>query len=161
MNSKIDTIPNKERNHPSLDRQKLHRLLQKRNTNTNFIIVDHIKTLRLLAHIVITYKISFARSSLEDKSEEQNVFQSDKRTSNNSSSSTKHGDLLSAMLLARVDRRDSDGGDSDDVPPPLPTTSPPKLSPDSTLTWDHKERMQLKLGNFQNLHYKLYGMFYF
>ena len=106
------------------------------------------KKLRLLTHIVITYKISFARSSLEDKSEEQNVFQSDKRTSNNSSSSTKHGDLLSAMLLARVDRRDSDGGDSDDVPPPLPTTSPPKLSPDSTLTWDHKERMQLKLGNF-------------
>ena len=53
------------------------------------------------------------------------------------------------MLLARVDRRDSDGGDSDDVPPPLPTTSPPKLSPDSTLTWDHKERMQLKLGNFE------------
>ena len=153
MSSKIDTIPNKERNHPSLDRQKLHRLLQKRNTYTNFIIVDHIgyktfKTLRLPAHIVITYKISFARSSLEDKSEEQNVFQSDKRTSNNSSSSTKHGDLLSAMLLARVDRRDSDGGDSDDVPPPLPTTSPPKLSPDSTLTWDHKERMQLKLGNF-------------
>ena len=146
MNSKIDTIPNKERNHPSLDRQKLHRLLQKRNTNTNFILVDHI-ILRLPAHIVITYKISFARSSLEDKSEEQNVFQSDKRTSNNSSSSTKHGDLLSAMLLARVDRRDSDGGDSD-VPPPLPTTSPPKLSPDSTLTWDHKERMQLKLGIF-------------
>ena len=91
--------------------------------------------------------MSFSRSSLEDKSEDQNVFQSEKRTSNNSSSSTKHGDLLSAMLLARVDRRDSDGGDSDDVPPPLPTTSPPKLSPDSTLTWDHKERMQLKLGN--------------
>ena len=149
MNSKIDTIPNKERNHPSLDPQKPHRLLQKRNININFIIVDYLgKTLRLPTHIVITYKISFARSSLEDKSEDQNVFQSDKRTSNNSSSSTKHGDLLSAMLLARVDRRDSDGGDSDDVPPPLPTTSPPKLSPDSTLTWDHKERMQLKLGNF-------------
>ena len=93
-------------------------------------------------------KYIFARSSLEDKSDDQNVFQSDKRTSTNSSSSTKHGDLLSAMLLARVDRRDSDGGDSDDVPPPLPTTSPPKLSPDSTLTWDHKERMQLKLGIF-------------
>ena len=105
--------------------------------------------------------MSFSRSSLEDKSEDQNVFQSDKRTSNNSSSSTKHGDLLSAMLLARVDRRDSDGGDSDDVPPPLPTTSPPKLSPDSTLTWDHKERMQLKLGNFQRSYYKLYSMFSF
>jgi len=43
-----------------------------------------------------------------------------------------------------MDRRDSD----EDIPPPLPTTSPPKLSPDSTLTWNKKERTPLNLGKY-------------
>jgi hypothetical protein len=45
-----------------------------------------------------------------------------------------------------MDRRHSDV--SDDIPPPLPTTSPPKLSPDSTLTWNKKERTPLNLGKY-------------
>ena len=63
-------------------------------------------------------------------------------------SSTNTEQLLSVALVAEIDRRDSEGGDSDDVPPPLPSTSPPKLSPDSTLTWNHKERTPLKLGKY-------------
>ena len=60
-------------------------------------------------------------------------------------SSHEHEQLLSQALLAKMDRRDSSGAD-DDVPPPLPTTSPPKLSPDNTLTWNQKERSPLNLG---------------
>ena len=63
-------------------------------------------------------------------------------------SRTNQEQLLSVALVAEIDRRDSEGGDSDDVPPPLPSTSPPKLSPDSTLTWNHKERTPLKLGKY-------------
>ena len=46
-----------------------------------------------------------------------------------------------------MDRHDSDVVD-DDIPPPLPTTSPPKLSPDSTLTWNKTERTPLNLGKY-------------
>ena len=60
--------------------------------------------------------------------------------------SPKHEQLLSAALVAKMDRRDSSEIGDDDVPPPLPTTSPPKLSPDSTLTWNQKDRMPLNLG---------------
>lgn len=60
--------------------------------------------------------------------------------------SPKHEQLLSAVLVAKMDRRDSSEVGDDDVPPPLPTTSPPKLSPDSTLTWNQKDRVPLNLG---------------
>jgi hypothetical protein len=58
--------------------------------------------------------------------------------------SSKHESLLSSVLVPKINRINTEVTD-DDVPPPLPTTSPPKLTPESTLTWKHKERMPLKL----------------
>ena len=60
--------------------------------------------------------------------------------------SSKHEQLISSALIANMDRRDSSEVGDDDIPPPLPTTSPPKLSPDSTLTWNQQDRIPLNLG---------------
>ena len=54
---------------------------------------------------------------------------------------------LSCNLAPKCDKLYIDGTD-DDIPPPLPTTSPPKLSPESTLTLKYKERVPLNLGKY-------------
>ena len=69
-----------------------------------------------------------------------------------------HEQLISAVLLSKRNSWDSDVVD-DDVPPPLPTTSPPKLSPDSTLTWNKNERTPLNLGKYKISDYNFFNFF--
>ena len=68
--------------------------------------------------------------------------------------SSKHESLLSSVLVPKINKINTEVTD-DDIPPPLPTTSPPKLTPESTLTWKHKERIPLKLGNYKSSYYVL------